>query len=55
MRRLERALPGALLALAAVFLAGCAAPDYPVRDDHDHTPGPPLMPAPVPQSDPSGG
>lgn len=43
-----------LLAFAGL-LAGCAARQYPVRDDHDHTPGPPLMPLPSHQSDTEGG
>ena len=39
----------------AGLLAGCAAHEYPVRDDHDHTPGPALMPLPAHQSDTEGG
>ena len=44
-------VPGLVL-----LLAGCAAAtDYPARDDHDHTPGPPLLPAPPVSSMPEGG
>lgn len=45
---------GLFLALACL-VAGCAAPEYPVRDDHDHTPGPALMPLPAHQSETEGG
>lgn len=41
--------------LLAGIVAGCAAKEYPVRDDHDHTPGPALMPAQPTRSDPEGG
>ena len=40
----------------ALLLAGCAAAtDYPARDDHDHTPGPPLLPVAPMSSMPEGG
>lgn len=51
---MNRLVSCALLAVAALA-AGCAATEYPVRDDHDHTPGPPLMPVHPPQSEPAGG
>jgi hypothetical protein len=40
------------LVIPVLLLAGCAAKDYPARDDHDHTPGPPL---PAMSSMPEGG
>jgi len=41
--------------LLAGLLVACAAKEYPVRDDHDHTPGPALTPLNPPQSDAEGG